>query len=83
MYQSVNHPSTDSVFSTFEQVSYGYSPEQVQDLIEQTVEKFQAEGAAAVVDSIFDDPQATGSKIDQNFSLYFPQKITLLISSSG
>ncbi|PWR72076.1 hypothetical protein DK846_08790 [Methanospirillum lacunae] len=64
MYQSVNHPRTDSVLSTFQQVSSGYSPEQVQDLIEQTIEKFKNEGAAAVVDSIFDDPQATGSKIE-------------------
>ncbi|WP_146201187.1 hypothetical protein [Methanospirillum lacunae] len=60
----MNHPRTDSVLSTFQQVSSGYSPEQVQDLIEQTIEKFKNEGAAAVVDSIFDDPQATGSKIE-------------------
>ncbi|HWQ63055.1 MAG TPA: tetratricopeptide repeat protein [Methanospirillum sp.] len=62
LYQSVNHRNTKIALTTFEQVSSGYSPEQVQELIEQTVEKFKTEGATSVVDLAFTDHQATGLK---------------------
>ncbi|HWQ63054.1 MAG TPA: hypothetical protein VN429_01460, partial [Methanospirillum sp.] len=59
LYQSVNHPSTPDVLSILDQISSGYSTEQAQFFIQQTVEKFQAEGVAAVVDSIFSDHSTT------------------------